>query len=147
VPSLRHEVFFHVMFSTKGRQQTISHEIKDRLWAHMESVCNDDKISVHAVGGAQNHVHLLIEPPPEFSIEEIVLKIQATSLQWMKNRVDDFAWQEGYGACTVSKSDLQKVVKVIKNQDRYHATMTYEEEFLAFLKENGIPYDPQDVFG
>jgi hypothetical protein len=58
-----------------------------------------------------------------------------------------FAWQEGYGACTVSKSDLQKVVKVIKNQDRYHATMIYEEEFLAFLKENGIPYDPQDVFG
>ena len=147
MPRLRHEVFFHVMFSTKGREQTIPHELRGRLWAYMESVCSDNKISVHATGGAQNHVHLLIEPPPELSIEEIVLKIQATSLQWMGSHVDNFAWQEGYGACTIGKSDIKKVAKEIKNQDQYHATMTYEEEFLAFLKENRIPYDPQDVFG
>lgn len=147
MPNLRHEVFFHVMFSTKGRRQTIPRELEDRLWAYMESVCSDNKISVHAAGGAQNHIHLLIEPPPELSIEEIVLKIQTTSSEWINGHVENFAWQEGYGACTISKSDIKKVAKEIKNQGQYHATMTYEEEFLAFLKENRIPYDPQDIFG
>jgi putative transposase len=65
----------------------------------------------------------------------------------MNRQVDHFSWQEGYGGCSISKAHVGSVVKYIQNQEQYHATTTYEEEFLTFLKENGIPYDPQDVFG
>lgn len=144
---MRHEIFMHVLFSTKSRLPTIPDDMKVRLWTQLESICKEDMIRVHATGGTTNHVHLLIEPPPTLSMEEMVLKIQAESSEWMNRQVDNFAWQEGYGACSISKSHLKRVVKHIQDQDQYHATMTYEEEFLNFLKENRIPYDPQDVFG
>ncbi len=76
---MRHEIFIHVMFSTKGRRPTIPDDMKERLWAHMESICKEHKIGVHAIGGTTNHVHLLLEPPPTLSMEEMVLKIQAES--------------------------------------------------------------------
>ena len=147
LPHMRYEVFNHVMFSTTGRRPTIPEDMKERLWADIESICKEDKIGVHAIGGTTNHVHLLLEPPPTLSMEEMVLKIQAESAEWMNRQVDNFAWQEGYGACSISKSHVGRVVKYIQHQEQYHATTTYEEEFLTFLKENRIPYDPQDVFG
>jgi REP element-mobilizing transposase RayT len=144
---MRYEVFNHVMFSTKGRHPTIPNDMKERLWAHLESICKVSKIGVHAIGGTTNHVHLLLEPPPTISMEEMVVKIQAASAEWMNRQLDNFSWQEGYGACSISKAHVASVVKYIQHQEQYHATTTYEEEFLTFLKENGIPYDPQDVFG
>jgi putative transposase len=144
---IRHELFVHVMFSTKGRHPTIPEDLKERLWAHIESICKQDKIGVHAIGGTTNHVHLLLEPPPTSSMEEMVLKIQAESAEWMNRQVDNFSWQEGYGGCSISKAHVGRVVKYIQGQEQYHASTTYEEEFLTFLKENGIPYNPQDVFG
>jgi len=144
---IRHELFVHVLFSTKGRLPTIPEDVKGRLWAYMETICKEDKIGVHAIGGTTNHVHLLLEPPPTISMEEMVLKIQAASAEWMNRHVENFSWQEGYGGCSISKAHVGSVVKYIQHQEQYHATTTYEEEFLTFLKENGIPYDPQDVFG
>jgi len=108
---IRHEVFNHVMFSTKGRRPTIPEDMKECLWADIESICKEDKIGVHAIGGTTNHVHLLLEPPPTLSMEEMVLKIQAESAEWMNRQVDNFAWQEGYGACSISKSHVGRVVK------------------------------------
>lgn len=125
----------------------IPDDMKKRLWTHMESMCKENKIGVHGIGGTTNHVHLLLEPPPTLSMEEMVLKIQAESAEWMNRHAENFAWQEGYGACSISKAKVGRVVKDIQSQEQYHATTTYEEEFLNFLKENGIPYDPQDVFG
>lgn len=144
---MQHEIFIHVMFSTKGRRPTIPDDMKKRLWNHMESMCKENKIGVHGIGGTTNHVHLLLEPPPTLSLEEMVLKIQAESAEWMNRHAENFAWQEGYGACSISKAKVARVVKDIQSQEQYHATTTYEEEFLNFLKENRIPYDPQDVFG
>lgn len=135
------------MFSTKGRHPIIPDDMKERLWTQLENICKEDKIGVYATGGTTNHVHLLVEPPPTLSMEEMVLKIQAESSEWMNRQVDNFAWQEGYGACSISKLYVGRVVKHIQNQEQYHAMTTYEEEFLNFLKENRIPYDPQDVFG
>jgi REP element-mobilizing transposase RayT len=144
---MRHEIFIHVMFSTKGRRPTIPDDMKERLWTHMESMCKEHKIGVHAIGGTTNHVHLLLEPPPTLSLEEMVLKLQAESAEWINRQAENFVWQDGYGACSISKSKVGRVVKDIQNQEQYHATTTYEEEFLNFLKDNRIPYDPQDVFG
>ncbi len=144
---MRHEIFAHVMFSTKGRRPTIPDDMKERLWTHMESICKENKIGVHAIGGTTNHVHLLLEPPLTLSMEEMVLKIQGESSEWMNRQVSNFAWQEGYGGCSISKAHVGRVVKYIQNQEHYHASTTYEEELLTFLKENRIPYDPQDVFG
>jgi putative transposase len=94
VSRIRHELFVHVLFSTKGRRPTIPNDMKERLWTHMQSICKEDKIGVHAIGGTTNHVHLLLEPPPTISMEEMVLKIQAASAEWMNRQVDNFAWQE-----------------------------------------------------
>jgi len=123
---MRHELFVHVMFSTKGRHPTIPDDMKERLWAHIENTCKKDKIGVHAIGGTANHVHLLLQPPPTISMEEMALKIHAASAECMNRQVNNFAWQEGDGGCSISKAHVGRVVKYIKHQEQYHATTTYE---------------------
>jgi REP element-mobilizing transposase RayT len=137
----------HVLFSTKGRKKSIPPKVQEPLWAHIVSFCKKDRITIHAVGGTSDHIHLLLEHPPTVSTDDLVLNIQEKSSQWMKGRVPGFAWQEGYGACSIGKSEVMRLAEYIRNQEQIHATMTYEEEFIRFLEENQIEYDPEDVFG
>jgi len=73
--------------------------------------------------------------------------VKANSSSWMKDYVQNFEWQEGYGAFSVSASNLTPVEKYIRNQDRYHRKITFEREFIALLKKHNIEFDPRYVFG
>jgi REP element-mobilizing transposase RayT len=141
------ENIIHVVFSTKERRKTIAHEMKERLWAYMAAICKKDRIFVHAIGGIEDHVHLLLQIPATLSVAKAVLDVKANSSKWMSRQGDQFALQEGYGAFSVSRSDVKTVVQYIRNQEQHHAKMSFEEEFLALLKENDIDYDPRYVFG
>jgi REP element-mobilizing transposase RayT len=121
--------------------------MQESLWAYIVSFCKKDRIIIHAIGGMSDHIHILLEHPPTISTDEMVLNIQKKSSQWMKRRVPGFAWQEGYGACSIGKSEITSLTEYIRNQEQVHATMTYEQEFIRFLEENQIEYDPEDVFG
>jgi putative transposase len=141
------ENIIHVVFSTKERRKTIPHEMKERLWAYMAGICKKDKIFVHAIGGMEDHVHLLLQIPPILSLAKAVLNVKANSSKWMSNQGNKFAWQEGYSGFSVSKSEVKTVVQYIRNQEQHHSKMSFEEEFVAMLKQHGIEYDPRYVFG
>ena len=80
-------------------------------------------------------------------IADAIKKIKANSSGWMSGEIGRFAWQQGYGGFGVSKSNIAAVVRYIRNQERHHARMTFEEEFITMLKKAGIEYDPRYVFG
>jgi len=143
----RVENIIHVVFSTKERRKTIPLEMKERLWAYMGGICKKDKIFVHAIGGMEDHVHLLLQIPPTLSLAKAVLNVKAYSSKWMSGQGSKFAWQEGYGGFSISRSDFRTVSEYIRNQEQHHAKMSFEEEFVSLLKQHGIEYDPRYVFG
>jgi REP element-mobilizing transposase RayT len=137
----------HVVFSTKERRKTIPTDMKERLWSYTAGICKHEKVFVHAIGGIEDHIHLLLQFPATIVISEAIKSIKANSSGWMSDAIDNFAWQVGYGAFSVSRSNIAAVIRYIHNQEKHHREMTFEDEFIALLKKHGIGYDPKYVFG
>ena len=103
----------HVVFSTKDRRKTIPEELQPRLWAYTAGVCKNLGILVHAIGGTEDHIHLLFQIPPSLAVAKAVLAIKSNSSRWRNEESHKFAWQEGYGAFSVSHSLLPAAVRYI----------------------------------
>jgi REP element-mobilizing transposase RayT len=137
----------HVVFSTKERRRMIPHNMKERLWSYTTGICKRQKVFVHAIGGMEDHIHLLLQFPATIAISEAIKTIKANSSGWMSDEIGKFTWQEGYGAFSVSKSNMPAVIRYIQNQENHHRKMTFEDEFIELLERHGIEYDPKYVFG
>ena len=137
---------FHIVFSTKGRRKLISKEMQPELWAYMAGICKNVGIWVHAIGGIEDHVHVLIELPIAIPLPKAVNLLKSNSSRFMTQR-ETFAWQEGYASFTVSASNLGAVMKYVRNQEAHHRKMTYEDEIFALLKKHGVEFDPKYVLG
>ncbi|HXN99499.1 MAG TPA: transposase [Candidatus Acidoferrales bacterium] len=102
---------------------------------------------VHAVGGMDDHIHFLIQVPPILAVAKAVLTIKSNSSKWANEEGCKFAWQQGYGAFSVSSSMVPAVVRYIQNQSAHHKKMSFDTEFLALLKKHRVEFDPKFVFG
>jgi putative transposase len=137
----------HVVFSTKDRRKLMPNEFRPQMWAYATGICNDLDILVHAVGGMEDHIHLLVQIPPTLPVAKAVLAIKSNSSRWANEEGHKFAWQQGYGAFSVSSSIIPAVIHYIENQEAHHRKMSFDAEFLALLKKHGIEFDPKFVFG
>ena len=137
----------HVVFSTKDRRKTIPAEFQPKLWAYAAGICKNLGILVHAIGGMEDHMHLLIQVPPALALARAVLTIKSNSSRWANKEGYRLAWQEGYGAFSVSASIVPAVIRYIQNQEAHHRKMNFEAEFVALLKKHGVEFDAKFVFG
>ena len=138
----------HIVFSTRHRKDLISEPNQCLLWAYMAGIGNNLRAQVFKIGGTSNHVHGLIALPATMSLAAAVQKIKGNSSKWMhENGVNDFEWQEGYGAFSVSASNFDAVVHYIENQAEHHAKHTFEDEFRSLLIRYGVPFHEQYMFG
>jgi putative transposase len=137
----------HLVFSTKDRRKLMPTEFRPRMWAYAAGICKKLDILVHAVGGMEDHIHFLIQIPPTLPVAKAVLAIKSNSSRWANEEGLKFAWQQGYGAFSVSSSIIPTVVHYIENQEVHHRKMSFDAEFLALLKKHGIEFDPKFVFG
>jgi REP-associated tyrosine transposase len=137
----------HVVFSTKDRRKLMSGEFRPRMWAYAVGICKKFDILVLAVGGMEDHIHLLVQIPPTLSVPKAVLAIKSNSSRWANEEGHKFAWQQGYAAFSVSTSIVPTVIRYIENQEAHHRKMSFDAEFLALLKKHGIEFDPKFVFG
>ena len=101
------------------------------------------------VGGVEDHAHALLILPPTIPLSKAIQTIKACSSKWLNETeaIKNFAWQEGYGAFSVSASQTAEVIRYIENQASHHAKRSYEDEFLELLKRYGVQYDPAHVLG
>jgi REP element-mobilizing transposase RayT len=137
----------HCVYSTENRRNLILPELQPKLWAFKSSIAKRKGIYVITAGGTANHAHVLIALPPILTLARVLQTIKAYSSRWMSEHGVDFKWQEGYGAFSVSPSQIQTVVNYIQNQETHHAKRSFEEEFVFLLKSSGLEYDPRYVFG
>ena len=137
----------HVIFSTKDRRKTIPKELQPRLWAYLAGICKNYEMIALMVGGTQDHVHLLFHLPPKLALAKAVQLLKSNSSKWMSDQIRGFSWQDGYGAFSVSSSNIESVTRYIQNQEAHHRKMGFDEEFQAILAKHGIEYDPKCLFG
>ena len=141
---------YHVIFSTKNRVKLISPEIEERLWAYIGGVARQHRMMALQVGGVEDHIHALVNAPPTIAPSQIAQFLKGDSSKWIHEefpKLRAFAWQDGYGAFTVSKSNLAEVVRYIQNQREHHRRRTFQEEYLDFLRKYGVEYDERYLWG
>jgi REP element-mobilizing transposase RayT len=138
--------FVHCVFSTKARQNLIPPELQPNLWAYLIGISKNLQITMIAVGGTPNHIHLLIAPPPAVALSVAIQKLKANSSWWIGEQGLTFEWQKGYAAFSVSPSLVEMVTNYIRNQERHHRTRNFEEELIALLRKSGINYDAEQLF-
>jgi putative transposase len=137
----------HIIFSTKDRRKIIPKEFQPTLWAYIAGVCKNHEIHVEAIGGTNDHIHLLIRVPAAMSVAKAIRTIKSNSSKWMNDQGRRFEWQEGYAAFSVSASLVARVARYIHTQEAHHKRMTFDAEFVAILKKHGVKFDPNFVFG
>jgi REP element-mobilizing transposase RayT len=140
-------VLLHVVFSTKERRNLIPPALQSKLWRYIDGIGVNRRIPVLAVGGMPNHIHLLIALPSDISVAKAVQTFKANSSRWIGEHNIRFAWQEGYGAFSVSASNLRRVKDYIKHQPEHHAKRSFEDEFIALLRKSGVAFEMSQVFG
>ena len=134
----------HVIFSTKDRVPSIKTGLKARLLAYMGGIVRELNGKAVTINGTADHIHLLLWMPPALSISETLRILKANSSRWVHKEYGmggSFAWQTGYRAFSVSHSNAPAVVKYIQAQEEHHKKVSFQEEFVQFLKRNGVQYD------
>ena len=137
----------HIVFSTKDRRKLLTKEFQPRLWSYIAGICQNSGILVHAIGGIEDHIHLLLQIPAVLPVAKSVLAIKSNSSRWAAEQGVEFAWQQGYGAFSASRSLVPAVIRYIDNQESHHRKMNFETEFAALLKKHNIAYDPKFISG
>jgi putative transposase len=140
----------HIVFSTKEREKRISSELQPKLWAYMAGIARKIGMQSAVVGGIDNHVHVLALLPATLTLARAAQLLKGNSSKWINDHGyagEKFAWQEGYGAFSVSASQTPNVVRYIQNQVEHHAQHSFEQEFISLLTRYGIAYDSDHVLG
>ncbi len=139
----------HCVFSTKERRPFITPEIQPRLFQYIGGIARENKMKLLTAGGVDDHVHLLISFPSTISVAKGMQLIKGGSSKWIHETFPQnymFAWQEGYGAFSISISDIERTTECINHQPEHHGKMDFKTEFSAFLKKHGIEYDERYIF-
>ncbi|MBI3797856.1 MAG: IS200/IS605 family transposase [Deltaproteobacteria bacterium] len=141
---------YHVTFSTKNRECWITPDLESRLWAYLGGIAHDNRLVPLKIGGIEDHVHLVLGMPPTLAPSKMVQVLKGGSSKWLHDTFPALrgcGWQDGYGACTVSKSNLPEVIKYVETQREHHRGKTFQEEFRALLDRHGIEYDERYLWG
>jgi putative transposase len=136
------------VFSTKQRCNLITPDVQPLLWAFLGGIARKNGFKALIAGGTENHVHILLSLPATLPLAKAMQLIKGASSHWMnETHTRGFAWQEGYGAFTLGISQKSDTIAYIRSQAEHHRKRSFEDEFVAFLKKNGVEYDPNYVLG
>lgn len=141
--------YLHLVYSTKQREHFLDEGIQPEMWAYMGALLKDRECYPVKVGGHTDHAHLLFLLSQKIALMDLVEDVKKISSKWIKGkgeRYENFYWQRGYGAFSVSISKLKKVIDYIERQREHHRTMDFQNEFRGLLKKHKVDYDERYVW-
>ncbi|MDA7915882.1 IS200/IS605 family transposase [Verrucomicrobia bacterium] len=130
--------YFHCVFSTKERRRLLDPELEERLYPFIGGIARE-KMKALALGGAEDHLHILLSLPSNIPVSKAMQLIKGGSSKWIHQnfpRHQSFAWQEEYGAFSVSPSQLDAVISYIQSQKTHHQKASFKAEFLKLLERH-----------
>jgi REP element-mobilizing transposase RayT len=143
------QMYVQLVFAVKNRETLLNKSIRDDVFGYIGGINANLKHKSIIVNGTSNHVHILYGMHPDISVSDTVYHIKrGSSLFINKNRLVSgrFSWQEGYGAFSYSRSQLDDVYKYIQNQERHHSQVSFRKEYMRLLEESEIEYDEKYLF-
>ena len=143
------QIHIHFVFAVKFRKAVIGNDWKAELYKYITGIIKNNNHKLLAINGVSDHVHILIGIRPAQSISDLMKNIKQDSSKWInasKFSKSHFEWQEGYGAFSYSKSQLNAVVTYIQKQELHHKKKTFKEEYIDFLQKFEVDYDERFIF-
>ena len=141
--------YIHIVFSVKHRKKLLDSDVRPGLFAYLAGICSKNNSHALVIGGYLDHVHILCNLSKNISLKDFLQELKVASSIWMKSQGPKYAqffWQGGYGAFSVSQSELERVKRYITNQESHHQKKSFREEYLELLDSNNLDYDLQYLF-
>lgn len=134
---------YHLVFSTKRRDPIIDAEWRSRLHEYLGGTVHGLGGFSQGIGGTADHVHLLVGLKATHGLADFMRELKKASSTWVHDEIGlrPFAWQEGYGAFTVSPTARSRVRKYIANQEEHHRKKAFRDELVDMLVKAGVKYE------
>ena len=143
------QILYQIVFTTKNREKTLNQANRVDLYKFIWGLLKNKKCHLYAVGGVEEHIHLLISLHPSIALSDLVKDIKISASKNIKENkmFPNFTyWQEGYSAFTYSIEAKETLILYIKNQETHHKKISFKEEYLKLLNEFNINYDEKYLF-
>jgi putative transposase len=143
------QLHLHFVFAVKFRASVIHESWENDLFKYITGIVQKNEHKMLCVNGMPDHIHIAVGMRPHQSISDLLQDIKGDSSRWINNQKltsNKFAWQEGYGAFSYSKSQLPRLISYIKNQKIHHKKQTFIEEYLEMLEKFEVEYDEKYIF-
>jgi REP element-mobilizing transposase RayT len=146
MPQSLAQIYVHIVFSTKDRKPQLGDvALRGELYAYMATILRDNVDSpALIINGVEDHVHALVRLSRKFPVMQVVQESKVETSKWLKRQPtvgNDFAWQAGYGAFSVSPSLMEKTKEYIQNQQEHHQRMSFKDEFRELCRRHGLEVD------
>ena len=148
MPNTYSQLYIQIIFAVQGRKSLIKESIREELQKYISGIISNQKQKLLAVYCMPDHTHIFLSMKPNMAISDLVRTIKSNSFSFLKDRnlVNDFSWQEGFGAFSYSKSQAKNVIDYVLNQEEHHKKRTFKEEYVEFLNKFEIDYDEKYLF-
>jgi REP element-mobilizing transposase RayT len=141
-------LLYHIVFATKDREPWLTAAIRPRIHQYLGGAIRNENGIAMIVNGTADHIHILAKLRQDKALSKTIGEVKANSSGWISRMFREaagFAWQEGYGAFTVSESQLPKVRRYIERQEEHHRTVSFVEELKVILRAHGLPFDERNL--
>lgn len=143
------QCYFQLVFAVRNKSALIKKEWKDQLEKYISGIIQNNGHKLLSIGAMPDHIHILIGYNLNQLIPDLVGQIKTSSNSWVKEKSLSrfrFGWQNGYGAFTYSRSQIDVVIKYILNQEQHHKKKNFREEYLKILQRLEIEYNDKYLF-
>jgi REP element-mobilizing transposase RayT len=149
MPQSLAQIYVHIIFSTKDRHPFLGPEIRAELFPYTATILRNLECYPVEIGGVEDHLHILCSLSKNLAVKELIEKVKTPTSKWLKPKsrtLQKFHWQSGYGAFSVSASQLEAVTTYVRGQELHHRKIGFQDEFRKFLKRYKIEYDERYVW-
>ena len=149
MPNTYSQIYIQVVFAVKGRQNLIAKQHREELHQYITGIVKNHGQKLLSIFCMPDHTHMLIGQKPSIALSDLMRDIKASSSNFINDKRwinGKFNWQEGFGAFSYSRSQLDDVIKYILHQEEHHKKRTFKEEYLEFLKKFEIEYNEKYLF-
>ncbi len=149
MPNTYTQIYLHFIFAVESKQNIISKTWKDELYKYITGTIQHYNHKLIAINGVSDHIHILIGYNQNQLIPDLLQDIKGSSSKWINEKKlvkGKFNWQTGYGTFSYSRSQIDKLIKYINNQEKHHEKITFRQEYIDFLEKFNVDYDERYIF-
>ena len=149
MPNTYTQIYIQFIFAVENRISLISTKWEEELRKYITGIVQKKNHKMIAINGMPDHLHIFIGLHPTQSMSDLMKAVKGDSSEWINNNKlvkGKFRWQEGFGAFSYGRSQIDRVYKYIMDQKKHHEKKTFIDEYMELLEKFGVDYDPRYVF-